>query len=95
MVHFHLRNAESWGNERVGIDLAAQVDPDFVLDESLITTANAAPDSVEAAPAAPPTSTATASPAAPVTAADPTPSSPVSEPTSGPLATSSASHSLV
>ena len=35
MVHFHLRNAESWGNERTGINLAAQVDPDFVLGEVL------------------------------------------------------------
>lgn len=35
MVHFHLRNAESWGNERTGADLAAQVDPGFVLGESL------------------------------------------------------------
>lgn len=34
MVHFHLRNAESWGNERTGADLAAQVDPAFVLRES-------------------------------------------------------------
>ncbi|OEU95497.1 ATP-binding protein [Streptomyces oceani] len=33
MVHFHLRNAESWGNARTGADLAAQVDPDFVLTE--------------------------------------------------------------
>lgn len=33
MVHFHLRNAESWGNERTGTDLAAQVDPSFVLRE--------------------------------------------------------------
>ncbi|MFJ2823069.1 ATP-binding protein [Streptomyces toxytricini] len=33
MVHFHLRNAESWGNARTGIDLAAQVDPGFVLRE--------------------------------------------------------------
>ncbi|HEV7627350.1 MAG TPA: ATP-binding protein [Streptomyces sp.] len=31
MVHFHLRNAESWGNEKTGADLAAQVDPGFVL----------------------------------------------------------------
>ncbi|SED25105.1 CO dehydrogenase maturation factor [Streptomyces sp. 2131.1] len=36
MVHFHLRNAESWGNEKTGADLAAQVDPAFVLDERLI-----------------------------------------------------------
>ncbi|MFI8768655.1 ATP-binding protein [Streptomyces sp. NPDC053792] len=35
MVHFHLRNAESWGNAKTGADLAAQVDPDFVLDEGL------------------------------------------------------------
>ncbi|WP_327184327.1 ATP-binding protein [Streptomyces sp. NBC_01334] len=35
MVHFHLKNAESWGNERTGVDLAAQIDPGFVLGESL------------------------------------------------------------
>ncbi|MER7947669.1 ATP-binding protein [Streptomyces sp. NPDC096079] len=35
MVHFHLRNAESWGNAKTGEDLAAQVDPGFVLDEAL------------------------------------------------------------
>ncbi|MER8233408.1 ATP-binding protein [Streptomyces sp. NPDC101490] len=35
MVHFHLRNAESWGNARTGADLAAQVDPGFVLGEPL------------------------------------------------------------
>ncbi|AOP50562.1 ATP-binding protein [Streptomyces lydicus] len=33
MVHFHLKNAESWGNARTGVDLAAQVDPAFVLFE--------------------------------------------------------------
>lgn len=33
MVHFHLKNAASWGNERTGVDLAAQVDPGFVLGE--------------------------------------------------------------
>ncbi|MEU6706562.1 ATP-binding protein [Streptomyces wuyuanensis] len=33
MVHFHLRNAESWGNAKTGADLASQVDPDFVLGE--------------------------------------------------------------
>ncbi|MYY03448.1 MULTISPECIES: ATP-binding protein [unclassified Streptomyces] len=38
MVHFHLRNAESWGNEKTGADLAAQVDPAFVLDERFIRT---------------------------------------------------------
>ncbi|MER5201841.1 ATP-binding protein [Streptomyces sp. NPDC002825] len=35
MVHFHLRNAESWGNAKTGADLAAQVDPGFVLTEGL------------------------------------------------------------
>ncbi|WP_434593559.1 ATP-binding protein [Streptomyces sp. A5-4] len=33
MVQFHLKNAESWGNAKTGADLAAQVDPAFVLDE--------------------------------------------------------------
>ncbi|MGW2403386.1 ATP-binding protein [Streptomyces sp. NPDC001739] len=33
MVHFHLKNAESWGNAKTGVDLAAQVDPAFVLSE--------------------------------------------------------------
>ncbi|WP_328495578.1 ATP-binding protein [Streptomyces sp. NBC_00414] len=33
-VHFHLKNAQSWGNERTGADLAAQVDPSFVLREA-------------------------------------------------------------
>ncbi|GHF62723.1 ATP-binding protein [Streptomyces mashuensis] len=36
MVHFHLKNAESWGNAKTGADLAAQVDPSFVLDEHLL-----------------------------------------------------------
>jgi CO dehydrogenase maturation factor len=35
MVHFHLKNAQFWGNERTGVDLAAQVDPGFVLGESV------------------------------------------------------------
>jgi CO dehydrogenase maturation factor len=35
MVHFHQRNAESWGNARTGTDLADQIDPGFVLSESL------------------------------------------------------------
>lgn len=33
MVHFHLKNAESWGSARAGTDLAAQVDPEFCLSE--------------------------------------------------------------
>ncbi|WP_327395855.1 ATP-binding protein [Streptomyces phaeochromogenes] len=39
MVHFHLKNAQSWGNERTGADLAAQVDPEFVLREAEAATA--------------------------------------------------------
>jgi CO dehydrogenase maturation factor len=39
MVHFHLKNAQSWGNERTGTDLAAQVDPGFVLSERVAATA--------------------------------------------------------
>ncbi|MFJ5276789.1 ATP-binding protein [Streptomyces parvulus] len=39
MVDFHLRNARSWGNERTGIDLAAQVDPGFVLGEEVVAPA--------------------------------------------------------
>ncbi|GAA4996135.1 AAA family ATPase [Actinopolymorpha pittospori] len=30
-VQFHLRNAEAWANAATGRDLAAQIDPDFVL----------------------------------------------------------------
>ncbi|MEV0398010.1 ATP-binding protein [Polymorphospora rubra] len=30
-VEFHLRNANAWANDKVGEDLARQVDPDFVL----------------------------------------------------------------
>jgi CO dehydrogenase maturation factor len=41
MVQFHLKNAESWGNERTGADLAAQVDPDFVLAEGVSVTPTA------------------------------------------------------
>ncbi|GGL89422.1 ATP-binding protein [Streptomyces fumigatiscleroticus] len=36
MVHFHLKNAQSWGNERTGADLAAQIDPAFVLGEGVV-----------------------------------------------------------
>ncbi|MFH8975226.1 ATP-binding protein [Streptomyces sp. NPDC017890] len=39
MTHFHLKNAHSWGNERTGVDLAAQVDPGFVLGEGLAASA--------------------------------------------------------
>ncbi|MFF2169896.1 ATP-binding protein [[Kitasatospora] papulosa] len=43
MVHFHLKNAESWGNEKTGADLAAQVDPAFVLHEHLSEPSAAQP----------------------------------------------------
>ncbi|MGW2225541.1 ATP-binding protein [Streptomyces formicae] len=39
MVHFHLKNAQSWGNERTGADLADQVDPCFVLRERITASA--------------------------------------------------------
>ncbi|WP_185149211.1 ATP-binding protein [Streptomyces sp. Ag109_O5-1] len=39
MVHFHLKNALSWGNERTGTDLAAQIDPGFMLGEGLAAPA--------------------------------------------------------
>ncbi|BFV58433.1 hypothetical protein KCMC57_up35370 [Kitasatospora sp. CMC57] len=38
-VHFHLRNAESWGNAKTGIDLADQVDAGFVLGAAQLDTA--------------------------------------------------------
>jgi CO dehydrogenase maturation factor len=41
MVHFHQRNAESWGNAKTGADLSAQIDPDFVLSESPAVAAGA------------------------------------------------------
>ncbi|MFW6722020.1 ATP-binding protein [Streptomyces sp. MAR4 CNY-716] len=34
MVHFHRRNAESWGNAKTGADLRDQIDPGFVLGET-------------------------------------------------------------
>jgi CO dehydrogenase maturation factor len=34
-VEFHRRNADAWGSGRAGEDLAAQVDPDFVLNPRL------------------------------------------------------------
>ncbi|MBY8881390.1 ATP-binding protein [Actinacidiphila acidipaludis] len=33
MALFHEKNARSWGNEKTGADLVAQIDPDFVLGE--------------------------------------------------------------
>ena len=37
-VAFHLKTAESWGNRSVGADLSQQIDPDFVMDSSALTT---------------------------------------------------------
>ncbi|MBT3153084.1 ATP-binding protein [Streptomyces sp. CHD11] len=39
MAHFHLKNARSWGDERTGTDLAAQIDPGFVLGENVTASA--------------------------------------------------------
>ncbi|MEJ3744107.1 ATP-binding protein [Actinomycetes bacterium KLBMP 9797] len=35
-VEFHLRNATAWANDKVGEDLAGQVDPDFVLGPDVL-----------------------------------------------------------
>ncbi|MER7762525.1 ATP-binding protein [Streptomyces sp. NPDC097619] len=52
MVHFHRRNAESWGNAKTGTDLADQIDPGFVLCE----------EPAEPGPLSPPRSAARPSP---------------------------------
>ncbi|MCC9307537.1 ATP-binding protein [Kitasatospora sp. RB6PN24] len=49
-VHFHLRNAESWGNAKAGTDLAAQVDPEFTLPP-VAAHVSAAPDDTSQATA--------------------------------------------
>lgn len=41
-VEFHLRNATAWANDRVGEDLAGQVDPDFVLGPTAVDLAGRA-----------------------------------------------------
>jgi CO dehydrogenase maturation factor len=38
-VEFHLRNAHAWANARTGEDLAAQVDPEFVLGPAALPAA--------------------------------------------------------
>ena len=38
-VEFHLRNARAWANAATGADLAAQVDPGFVLGPQAVTAA--------------------------------------------------------
>jgi CO dehydrogenase maturation factor len=37
-IEFHLRNATAWANDRVGEDLAGQVDPEFVLGPTALAT---------------------------------------------------------
>ncbi|MFI6757929.1 ATP-binding protein [Micromonospora sp. NPDC050417] len=39
-VEFHLRNATAWANDRVGEDLADQVDPEFVLGPTAVDLAD-------------------------------------------------------
>jgi CO dehydrogenase maturation factor len=41
-VDFHLKNARAWGDQSTGVDLAAQVDPDFVLGPATRPAATAA-----------------------------------------------------
>jgi CO dehydrogenase maturation factor len=38
-VQFHLRNAHTWANDKLGQDLTTQVDPGFVLHPDLLTAA--------------------------------------------------------
>lgn len=40
-VEFHLRNARAWANSAAGEDLAAQVDPDFILGPHALAAAGA------------------------------------------------------
>jgi CO dehydrogenase maturation factor len=47
MALFHRKNAESWGNSKTGADLAAQIDPGFVLGESALA---AQPDGTRPGP---------------------------------------------
>jgi CO dehydrogenase maturation factor len=39
-VHFHLRNAAAWADDRTRADLVAQVDPDFVLGPEALAAAH-------------------------------------------------------
>jgi CO dehydrogenase maturation factor len=36
-VEFHLRNARAWADATTGLDLATQVDPDFVPGPAALT----------------------------------------------------------
>jgi CO dehydrogenase maturation factor len=42
-VEFHLRNARAWANAAAGVDLAAQVDPAFVLGPEALAAAACTP----------------------------------------------------
>lgn len=42
-VQFHLRNANAWGNDRAGADLADQVDPDFEHGPAALERSGTAP----------------------------------------------------
>jgi CO dehydrogenase maturation factor len=35
---FHLRNANAWASDRIGEDLAGQIDPEFVLGPAALAT---------------------------------------------------------
>jgi CO dehydrogenase maturation factor len=39
-IHFHLRNAAAWASDRVGEDLAAQVDPEFEMGPAVLAGAH-------------------------------------------------------
>jgi CO dehydrogenase maturation factor len=45
-VHFHLRNASAWANDRAGFDLGAQVDPDFEHGPAALSRSGRAPASL-------------------------------------------------
>lgn len=45
-VHFHLRNARAWANERAGADLAEQVDPDFRMGPAALAGSGRHPTAV-------------------------------------------------
>jgi CO dehydrogenase maturation factor len=36
-TEFHLRNAAAWANDRIGEDLAGQIDPQFTLGPSALS----------------------------------------------------------
>lgn len=42
MIEFHVKNAHSWANARAGVDLTAQVDPEFVLGPAALEAEGAA-----------------------------------------------------